>query len=69
MVYVGAPGVVESALLRHDDNDHYEELEEERADLSNPAALLQAVSQSGLRRHACFPARSDGRRHHHPRRR
>jgi len=46
MIYVGAPGVVETPYS-HTDNDHYEELEESRADLSNPA-VLQAVSQSGL---------------------
>ncbi len=46
MVYVGAPGLVEDPYS-HDDNDHYEQLEEERADLSNPAVLM-AVSQSGL---------------------
>jgi len=46
IIYVGAPGLVETPYS-HTDNEHYEELEDERADLSNPAVLM-AVSQSGL---------------------
>ncbi len=46
MIYVGAPGTTETPYS-HTDNVHYEELEESRADLSNPAVLM-AVTQSGL---------------------
>jgi len=46
MVYIGAPGVVERPYS-HDDNRHYQELEESGADLSDPGVLM-AVSQSGL---------------------
>ena len=46
MVYMGAPGVV-GRPYSHDDNRHYEDLEESGADLSDPTVLV-AVSQSGL---------------------
>ncbi|MDJ0788567.1 MAG: hypothetical protein QNK05_17305 [Myxococcota bacterium] len=46
VVYVGAPGVVETAYS-HTDNEHYEELEDSRADLSDPAVLVP-VQQSSL---------------------
>ena len=46
MIYVGAPGTTDTPYS-HTDNLHYEELEESRADLSNPAVLM-AVTQSGL---------------------
>ncbi len=40
MVYVGAPGVV-GAAYSQTDNLHYQQLEQARADLSNPAVLVQ----------------------------
>jgi hypothetical protein len=46
LVYVGAPGVV-GAAYSHTDNAHYEQLEQNRVDLSNPANLIP-VTQSGL---------------------
>ncbi len=46
LVYVGAPGVVASPYS-HMDNDHYEELESQRVDLSD-ASLFIATSQSSL---------------------
>jgi hypothetical protein len=46
LVYVGAPGTT-STPYSHTDNRHYEELEDRRADLSDPD-VLTAVSQSGL---------------------
>ena len=46
LVYVGAAGVVNSAYS-HTDNDHYRELEDSRADLSDPAVLVP-VAQSSL---------------------
>ena len=45
-VYTGAPGVV-SSPYSHTDNDHYRQLESQRADLSDPA-VLQQVPQSSL---------------------
>ena len=46
MVYVGAPGVVETPYS-HTDNEHYEALESTRANLADPGVLV-AVSQAGL---------------------
>lgn len=46
LVYVGAPGVV-STPYDHTNNDHYQELEADRVDLSDPTKLI-AVTQSGL---------------------
>ncbi len=45
ILYVGAPGVTSSGYSQSD-NDHYRELEEARADLSNPAVLVRQT-QSG----------------------
>lgn len=45
-VYVGAPGVV-STPYSHTDNEHYQELERQRIDLSDPQKFI-GVSQSGL---------------------
>jgi len=46
VVYVGAPGVV-STPYSHTDNQHYEELEANRIDLSDPSQLIP-VAQSAL---------------------
>ena len=46
LVYVGAPGVV-APPYSHTNNDHYEQLESSRADLSDPTVLI-AMTQSGL---------------------
>lgn len=46
VVYVGAPGVV-STPYSHTDNQHYEELEANRIDLSDPGQLIP-VAQSSL---------------------
>lgn len=46
LVYVGAPGVVPSAYS-NTDNDHYEQLEANRIDLSDPT-LFVGVPQSGV---------------------
>ena len=46
LVYTGAGGVVPSAYS-HTDNDHYEELEANRVDLSDPNLFI-GVPQSGL---------------------
>jgi hypothetical protein len=46
LVYMGGPGVVGTAYS-HTDNAHYEALEANRVDLSNPAFLI-ATTQSGL---------------------
>lgn len=46
VVYVGAPGVV-AVGYSHTDNRHYEQLERNRVDLSDPT-LLVPVTQSGL---------------------
>lgn len=46
LVYVGAPGIT-ATPYSHTDNEHYRELEEMHADLSNPGVLV-GVAQSGL---------------------
>jgi len=46
LVYIGAPGQV-STPYAHTNNEHYEELEADRVDLSDPTKLV-AVTQSGL---------------------
>jgi len=46
LIYTGAPGVVPTNYS-HNDNVHYEELQSDRIDLSDPA-LLVARTQSGL---------------------
>ena len=46
IVYVGADGVV-NAEYAHDNNDHYEQLQNSRSDLSDPQVLVQRT-QSGL---------------------
>jgi hypothetical protein len=58
LVYVGAPSVV-STPYSHTDNAHYQELEDERVDLSNPANLI-AVTQSGLPGSMLAPADTAG---------
>jgi hypothetical protein len=46
MIYTGAPGVVASEYS-HIDNDHYEQLDADGIDLSNPTLFIQRT-QSGL---------------------
>jgi hypothetical protein len=46
LVYVGAPGVVQSAYS-HQNNDHYLQLEQSYAELSNPSVLV-GTRQSAL---------------------
>jgi hypothetical protein len=46
LVYVGAPGAVSSAYS-HSDNQHYEQLEDDRVDLSDPN-LFEGRAQSTL---------------------
>ncbi len=58
MVYVGTPGVV-NAGYSHTDNDHYEQLEANRVDLSDPN-LFDSEPQSGQTGTALNPADTAG---------
>ncbi len=58
LVYVGS-GSVTSTPYSHTDNAHYQQLEDQRVDLSNPANLIP-VTQSGLPGSMLSPADTAG---------